>query len=145
MSHQESVELRLEELLADRSAEVSELAIEARRTVSKMAKTASEMLYKTYAVSNVFTYSNRLREAFIHIATYAEHVNLGFNYGVELDDPNEILEGTGKLIRHIRLESKATLRKRAVKALLKSAIQHGAEMAESAGKTTAQSFVDKTK
>lgn len=31
------------------------------------------------------------------------HVNLGFNYGAELPDPNNLLEGTGKLFtKHLQ-------------------------------------------
>jgi|TARA_R110002049_G_C9108159_1_gene557509 hypothetical protein len=34
---------------------------------------------------------------------YAEHVSLEFSKGVLLSDPNSILEGKGKLRRHIKL------------------------------------------
>ena len=33
------------------------------------------------------------------------HVNLGFNYGAELHDPKNLLEGTGKLFRHYKVKS----------------------------------------
>ena len=144
MEHDEAVELRLAELLADRPAEVGELAMATRRVVAKWAKGASELLYQTYAVSNVFTYSDRLKEAFIHIATYANHVNLGFNQGAILDDPDGLLEGGGKLIRHIRIESASTLQKRSVKDLMKNAIKMGNEMAEKANRIRSQRFIDKS-
>jgi len=34
-----------------------------------------------------------------------KHVNLGFNYGAELPDPKNLLEGTGKLFRHYKVKS----------------------------------------
>lgn len=141
MNHDETVEMRLFELLADRPKHVSELMIQLRRLVAKMAGKSSEMVYKTYAVSNVFTYSGKLGHAFIHIAAYSEHVNLGFNQGARLDDPDEMLEGSGKLIRHIRIDSIAAAQK--TKKLIKAAIKLGREMAEDAGAETAQIFVDK--
>ncbi|MBL0024290.1 MAG: DUF1801 domain-containing protein [Saprospiraceae bacterium] len=33
------------------------------------------------------------------------HVNLGFNYGADLPDPHHLLEGTGKLFRHVKIKS----------------------------------------
>ena len=32
-------------------------------------------------------------------------MNLGFNHGAELPDPSDLLEGTGKLFRHVKLRS----------------------------------------
>lgn len=42
-------------------------------------------------------------EHFCFIMPASKHVNLGFNYGAELDDPKCLLEGTGKLFRHIKI------------------------------------------
>ncbi len=64
---------------------------------------------ETYCVSNAFTFTGKQGQGFIHIATYAGHVNLGFDRGTELDDPDEKLKGTGKLIRNIRLNSIADM------------------------------------
>ena len=44
-------------------------------------------------------------EHFCYIMPASKHVNLGFNYGAELDDPKQLLEGTGKLFRHIKIRS----------------------------------------
>ena len=52
-----------------------------------------------YAVSIAFTYTEKSRGAFCHIAVYKGHVNLGFNRGAELPGGEGVLEGTGKLIR----------------------------------------------
>jgi hypothetical protein len=37
-------------------------------------------------------------------------VNLGIAYRMELDDPAKLLEGTGKLHRHLKLKSRRTSR-----------------------------------
>lgn len=37
------------------------------------------------------------------------HVTFGFNYGAELPDPKNLLEGTGKLFRHCKIKSIAAL------------------------------------
>ncbi len=48
-------------------------------------------------------------EHFCYIMPASKHVNLGFNYGAELDDPKSLLEGTGKLFRHIKIRKLSDL------------------------------------
>jgi len=144
MTHNDNVEFRLAELLSDRPSDLCELMLGVRAHVKGIAKGSSEILYKTYAVSNVFTYSDRLKEAFIHIAVYGKHLNLGFNYGASLDDPQQILEGTGKLIRHIRIESLSQLKQRPIKSLIQAATAQGREMAEEHNGIQSQQLIDKT-
>jgi hypothetical protein len=42
-------------------------------------------------------------EPFCYVVGYAKHVNLGFCEGAFLDDPDGLLEGTGKQMRHVKL------------------------------------------
>lgn len=140
MSHDELVEMKLFELLGDRPGEVGELAIQLRREIVKLAPGCSELLYNTHAVSNVFTYTGKLGQAFLHIATYSQHVNLGFNQGANLLDPDSLLQGTGKLIRHIRVDDVSLLKRDNVRALIESSIEVGKNMAEAAGGVQQQTF-----
>ena len=41
--------------------------------------------------------------AFGYVNAFTAHVNVGFFYGVALDDPAGLLEGTGKRMRHVKL------------------------------------------
>ena len=41
--------------------------------------------------------------AFAYVNAFKAHVNVGFFRGAELADPNGLLEGTGKLMRHVKL------------------------------------------
>lgn len=41
--------------------------------------------------------------AFAYVNAYRAHVNIGFFWGAELDDPAGLLEGTGKRMRHVKL------------------------------------------
>lgn len=144
MNHDATVEMRMSELLSDRPRRISDLAIQIRREIVKSAKGCSELLYKTYAVSNVFSYTGKLGQAFIHIATYSNHVNLGFNHGALLNDPDQVLKGTGKLIRHIRISSISDLKRKSVKDLIREAIEHGNALADKSGGPVPQAFVDKS-
>ena len=41
--------------------------------------------------------------AFAYVNAFTAHVNVGFFHGAELADPAELLEGTGKYMRHVKL------------------------------------------
>ena len=126
-------EMILRDLMRDRKEDVVKIALAARKAVLKTAGKCSELIYETYCISNAFTFTGKQGQGFIHIATYAGHVNLGFDRGTELDDPEEKLKGTGKLIRHIRLNSIADVRDDSVIQLIAQAVTQGRTMAEEKG------------
>src|SRR5215469_7081510 len=41
--------------------------------------------------------------AFGYVNAFKDHVNVGFFRGAEIDDPDGLLEGTGKFMRHVKL------------------------------------------
>ena len=41
--------------------------------------------------------------AFAYVNAFKAHVNVGFFRGAEFSDPNGLLEGTGKFMRHVKL------------------------------------------
>lgn len=42
--------------------------------------------------------------AFAYVNVFQAHVNVGFFRGAELADPHGLLEGTGRLMRHVKLK-----------------------------------------
>lgn len=84
---------------------------------------SNELLYHTHALTSVFSISEKLSDAFCMIPIYTNHLNLGFNKGTLLKDPEKILTGTGKLIRHIDVKSPEDYRNPMVKALIQEAIR----------------------
>jgi hypothetical protein len=62
-------------------------------------------------------------EHFCHITTYTGHVNLGFDHGTELPDPQRLLEGTGKRYRHVKVRTLAEVRRPAIRRLIAAAIR----------------------
>jgi len=112
---------------------VGRLFLAARALVLAAAPDANELVYDAYnAVSIAFSHTERLQEAFCHVAAYPAHVNLGFNRGAELDDPAGLLAGTGARIRHLRLASRADLATPALRALLRAAVAQGRALAPAA-------------
>lgn len=110
------------DFLSPYDEELRELALIARKAVLARAPGCWELLYQTYAVSTAFSLTDELKHAFCHVAVYKKHVNLGFNRGTELHDPERLLQGTGKLIRHVRLGEGVALDDQAMIQLIDAAI-----------------------
>lgn len=43
--------------------------------------------------------------AFAYVGAFRAHANLGFFHGVDLDDPAGLLQGSGKRMRHVKLQA----------------------------------------
>ena len=109
--------------LAPFDSHITELALATRKLVLEEAPDSTELIYDAYnAVATGYGFTGRPSECFIHIAVYAKWVNLGFHRGSELPDPKGILEGTGRLIRHIRISDPKDLADPDVRAFVKQAI-----------------------
>lgn len=114
---------QLLDLLAGCSPVVMQLALALRELVLKEAPEAGEFLYSVYAEVTVFKFPGRKRGAFCNISAYSRHVNLVFFHGAELPDPHGVLRGTGKQMRHIRLDSPKDLRPSYLRGYIRSAIE----------------------
>jgi hypothetical protein len=51
------------------------------------------------------------------------HVTCGFHYGTSLRDPQKLLEGTGKNLRHVKLYEVEDLRREGLRELLREAAE----------------------
>ena len=58
---------------------------------------------------------------FAYVATFREHVNVGFFHGASLPDPAGLLEGTGKSGRHVKLRPGVPVDERSLEALIADA------------------------
>src|SRR5262249_62271835 len=86
----------LRKFLAAYDPMVARLFYAARRTILAAAPDATELIYDAYnAVSAVYAFTDRLKDAFCHVAAYRSHVNLGFNRGGQPADPQGPLAGPG--------------------------------------------------
>ncbi len=94
-----------------------------RAFVLTLAPASNELLYHTHALTAVFSLSERLSDAFCMLPIYTKHVNLGFNKGTLLADPQRLLQGTGKLIRHVPVATPSSYRQAPVEALVRAALE----------------------
>jgi hypothetical protein len=59
--------------------------------------------------------------AFAYVGAYRSHVNVGFFRGAELADPHGLLEGTGRLMRHVKLRPEREIDAAALTGLIERA------------------------
>jgi hypothetical protein len=59
--------------------------------------------------------------AFGYVNAFKAHVNVGFFRGAELADPRGLLEGTGKVMRHVKLSPERNLDAGALTKLIETA------------------------
>ncbi len=136
----------LRKFLAPYDPAIARLFLAARAAVLEAAPDASELVYDAYnAVAEAFTFSERLKEAFCHVAAYPKHVNLGFNRGASLPDPERWLAGSGARIRHVRVTAVEDLTRAAVRALIRAAVAEGRECAAERGQAKPRAVVKDVK
>ncbi len=93
---------QLKKFIQPYDQQIQKLTMELRNFIIDLVPEANELIWDNYnAVAIAYSKSEKLKDAFCHIAVYTKHVNFGFNRGAELTKIPLKLNGKGKLIRHI--------------------------------------------
>jgi hypothetical protein len=110
------------------------MALDIRTYLLTIEPRATETIYDAYnAVAIGYSFTGRLKECYCHVAVYPKNVNLGFNRGADLDDPNKILQGKGSQVRHITIREKSDLSSTYLKGLVRAAIVNARALAIAGG------------
>src|SRR5262249_51471144 len=88
---------------------IRELALDLREVVLKVLAPSNESVLDVYALAMNYGFSERMKDQAVYIGVYTKHVNLGFYWGSRMDDPEGVLQGDGKQLRHIKITSQADL------------------------------------
>lgn len=92
------------EFLSQYPAEIASLASKACNFVAAIAPDVVERVQSGWKVV-IFEYN----EGFCAVAPHGRWVNLQFYAGSELPDPTNLLEGTGKAMRHVKIRQASDL------------------------------------
>ncbi len=95
-----------------------ELGVIARRwfdVIRSRGEDVRELLHDGYPTACVKD------AAFAYVGAFKSHVNVGFFRGAELADPERLLEGTGKYMRHVKLRPERSVDATALVKLIDSA------------------------
>lgn len=136
----------LDQFLQAYPGEVAKLFKATRERVLKAATGCNEIIYDAYsAVATGFTFTEGFQEAFCHIAAYGKYVNLGFNNGAQMDDPAQVLQGSGKFIRHITIKKIEDLNAAPVAHFIALAVEQGRVNAKGKESAKGKVFIKQTK
>jgi hypothetical protein len=113
-----------EEILARFDPEVSDLAMGARSLIEAVYPEVVEVPWPRQNVVGYGVGPKKMSEHFCYVAFHKDHINLGFNQGVELPDPTALLEGPGKSLRHTKITTPQDLEQPALRTLLETAAAH---------------------
>lgn len=94
-----------EQAIQSFSDEIKVIARQTRKLIYKVLPEVVEVVWIRQKNTGFGTGSKKKTEHFCWVMPAMNHVNLGFNYGAELPDPKNLLEGTGKLFRHYKVKS----------------------------------------
>ena len=102
--------MNIEEFIKTYNPEVQSICLQLRKIALELLPNSEEILYtgwKNFAYGTGKSRSEN--DLIIYIAPFKDSVNLGFYRGVNLNDPKNLLKGTGKLMRHVKIKSMTDL------------------------------------
>jgi hypothetical protein len=114
---------QLENFLAKYDPRIVGIAKKCLTKLRKLAPGANQLIYDNYnALVIGFAPNDRPSDVVFSIALYPQYLNLFFMWGKGLPDPGKRLQGAGKQVRSIRLDTEKTLDEPQVRALLQAAM-----------------------
>jgi hypothetical protein len=117
-----ATEKRVASFIAKYSPPIAAQLRNARTRLRALFPRGYELVFDNYnALVFGFSPSESSRDAFISVAGYPKWVNLFFLHGATLADPHKLLQGSGKQVRSIRLETAQQIDTPAVRDLIERA------------------------
>lgn len=113
-----------EEMLATASPDVADLARQAKAVIQAVMPDVVEVVWLNQRISGYGVGPKKMSEQFCYIALFKERINLGFYYGSDLPDPQNLLEGSGKSLRHVKISRSEQVENPALHDLVVAASQH---------------------
>lgn len=117
------MDTKVKEFLDSYPPEIQDLMLKTRTLILEIMPDAIERVtpYKSLAFG---TGVRMMKDDIFYIAPFKTRINLGFMRGSELPDPNSLLEGTGKLLRHVKINKVEDLEKPGLRKLMIEAVAH---------------------
>jgi hypothetical protein len=112
-----------EEAIGEATEDVQALARDVRALIADIYPQVTEVPWPRQQITGYGLGPKKMSEHFCYIGAHAAHVNLGFNYGADLPDPEGLLEGTGKKFRHIKITQIEQIRQAGLRQLIIAAIE----------------------
>ena len=112
-----------EELLAITVEPLRPIAAALRALVFEVDPRACEVVRLGDRAATYGVGPRKMKDGYAYILPHKSWVNLGFYQGVDLADPEGLLEGTGAKMRHVKIRSLADAHRPAVRVLIQGALE----------------------
>ncbi len=113
-----------DEVIAKATPEVQALAHAARGLLADVMPGVTEVPWARQKIAGYGVGPKKMSEHFCYIAPFKKHLNLGFFYGAHLPDPENLLEGIGADLRHVKIRSASDLERPALRQLVERASRY---------------------
>lgn len=100
-----------EQLLSDYDEKVQEWARNARALIRSIQPEAREEVETSWGGYLLFKQPVDGGNTVCFLSVHKKHVSVGFSQGAELEDPAGLLEGSGKLQRHLKIRGESDLKR----------------------------------
>ncbi len=111
-------------ILTETPGPIAQLALKARTLIFDVLPQTVEVVWPQQRTAGYGTGPKKMTEHFVWLAPHTKHVVFGFYYGTELPAPEGLLEGTGRLMRHVKLRTDADVEDPELRRLLEVAVTH---------------------
>jgi hypothetical protein len=111
-----------EELLQITADSQQATAVRLRKIILSIHPDACEVVRLGDRAATYGLGPKKMSEGYVYILPHTSWVNLGFFKGADLSDPDGLLEGTGKKLRHVKIRSAAEADNPKLITLIKAAL-----------------------
>ncbi|MEX1143415.1 MAG: DUF1801 domain-containing protein [Anaerolineales bacterium] len=118
----QTITVELEDFLTAFPPQVRNLALALRDLVHEIEPKVLEQI-DIPAHLLAYGYAQTYTHLMCVVILYKEYVNLGFPRGVDLPDPEGLLEGTGKKARHVKIYDLSQVDSSEIAALIQASVE----------------------
>lgn len=104
----------VEEFLSSYTPQVKELVQKTTPNALEIVDAPSKII--------AYAYSPKYADLICAIAPYKTYLNIIFSRGTQLSDPTQLLAGTGKRARHVKIDNVQSIENPALQALINQAV-----------------------
>lgn len=106
---------RILEWKAEHQGELGNIAAHWFAIIRAQGDDVAELLHDGYPTACVDIYP------FAYVGVFKAHTNVGFFHGSELPDPAQLLQGTGKRMRHVKIKADGEVQGPELEVLIRAA------------------------
>jgi len=120
---------QFQDVLALAKPELRPVCEALRRLVASLHGGFVEVVWPNHGIASYGVGPKKMTQHYAYIGVQNSHINLGFYHGATLRDPDGLLEGSGKKLRHVKVLDVAATKTTALAALLRQAIADRSRLA----------------